>query len=131
MLSRILSLLGRTPARVGPLSPSDPPAPSVELAPPIARAIQPGVTLYDEGQPVRRVCVKKYAAGKSYAWISGPDEYAAVAGQCLIRSFSTISYIIEDSFRRRMREKGVPDDVIEEFLRGASVDDEAYLVDPE
>jgi hypothetical protein len=131
MLSRILSLLGRTAARVTRPSPPDPPAPPVEPVRSQARTIQPDVTLYDEGQPVRRVCVKKYGAGKSFAWISGPDEYAAAAGQCLIRSFSTISYIMEDLFRERMRERGVPDAVTDEFLRSARINDESFLTEPE
>jgi len=130
MLSRVLSFLGRTPSRaISPATPDRPASPA-EPVRPLARTLQPGVILYDEGQPIRRVCVKKYGAGKSYAWISGPDEYAVVAAECLLRSFTTI-YIMEDLFRGRMRERGVPDAVIDEFLRGARVDDEAFLAEPE
>jgi hypothetical protein len=71
--------------------------------------------------------VRKYGAGKSDAWMVGPSEYAEVASECLLRSFTTYSYIMEDLFRERMRQRGVPEGVIDEFLRGAEVNDEAFL----
>jgi hypothetical protein len=82
----------------------------------------------DETKP-RRVSVRKYGAGKSSARMTGPARFAAIAEDALGRSFTTQAILLADQFRDLMRKKGVPDDVIEEFLRSLSIDDESYLTE--
>ena len=54
---------------------------------------------------------------------------AAVAEEMLRRSFTTQAVILADQFRALMRGKGVPDDVIDIFVRSIAIDDESYLTD--
>lgn len=86
-----------------------------------------GISLYDEGQPTRRLLVRKFGAGKGMARMKGPADYANVAAECLRDSFTTMAHIMEDMFRQRMAARGVPESVIEEFLRSATIDDETFL----
>lgn len=86
-----------------------------------------GISLYDAGQPTRRLLVRKFGAGKAVARMRGPADYAEIAADCLRGSFTTMASIIEEQFRERMASRGVPASVIEEFLRGATVDDETFL----
>jgi hypothetical protein len=83
----------------------------------------------DEEAKQRRISVRKYGAGKSSARMTGPTEFAAAAEEALIRSFTTQAVILADQFRTLMRKKGVPGNVIEEFLQSVSIDDESYLAD--
>ena len=78
---------------------------------------------------LRRVAVRKFGAGQSRAGMTGPREHAAAAAAALTRAFTTESIIVRDRFRALMRESGVPEVAIEEFLRTAWIDDEAYLTD--
>ena len=80
----------------------------------------------DDSRP-RRISVRKFGAGKSSAGMTGPAEYAAAAADALTRSFTTQAVIHGDQFRDLMRKRGVPDQVIEAFLKSASIDDESYL----
>jgi hypothetical protein len=82
----------------------------------------------DETKP-RRVSVRKYGAGKSSARMTGPARFAAIAEEALGRSLTTQAILLADQFRDLMRKKGVPDDVIEEFIRSLSIDDESYLTE--
>jgi hypothetical protein len=82
----------------------------------------------DETRP-RRVSVRKFGAGKSSARMTGPAEYAAAAEEALSRSFTTRAVVLADQFRELMRKKGVPDDVIDGFLRSVAIDDESYLTE--
>ena len=74
-----------------------------------------------------RVLVRKYGAGKSRARMSGPAEFVVAAQEALARSFTTRAVVLADQFRALMKQKGVPDDVIEKFLSSVSIDDESYL----
>ena len=86
-----------------------------------------GIGSTDPDEPERRVIVRKYGAGKSTASMTGPAEYVKVAAECLLRSFTTKSYVVQDQFRMLMRGRGVPESVIDDFLGSAWVDDEAFL----
>jgi hypothetical protein len=86
-----------------------------------------GIGFLDPDEPERRVIVRKYGAGKSTAGMTGPAEYVKVAAECLVRSFTTKSYVVQDQFSQLMRDRGVPASVIAEFLRSVWVDDEAFL----
>jgi len=90
-----------------------------------------GIGLLDAGQPVRGLVVKKYGDGKSTAGMKGPAEYVEVAAECLMQSFTTKSYIMQEKFWQLMRARGVPAPVIGDFLRDAWVDDESYLRQPD
>jgi hypothetical protein len=83
----------------------------------------------NEEAKLGRTSVRKYGAGKSSARMTGPAEFIAAAQEALARSFTTQAVILQDQFRVLMQKQGVPEDVIEEFLRSASVDDESYLTD--
>jgi hypothetical protein len=74
-----------------------------------------------------RVSVRKYGAGKSIARMTGPSEFIAVAEEALARSFTTRAVVLADQFRDLMQQKGVPENVIREFLSSVSIDDESYL----
>lgn len=76
-----------------------------------------------------KFAVKKYAAGQSIAWMVGSSQHATAAAESLLRSFTTTSVIVHDRFRELMRERNVPEDVVEQYLRSAWIDDEAYLTD--
>ena len=71
--------------------------------------------------------VKKYGAGHAELRATGPKEFAAAAERAWVRSLTCLSVILPDQFRESMREAGAPDEVIEAFLHGAWLDDEAYL----
>lgn len=86
-----------------------------------------GVGSLDPDEPERCLVVRKYGAGKSTAGMTGPAKYVKAAAECLVRSFTTKSYVVQGQFRQLMRECGVPESVIEDFLRSAWVDDEAFL----
>lgn len=86
-----------------------------------------GIGFLDAGEPERRLIVKKYGAGKSTAGMTGPAEYVQVAAECLARSFTTKSYVVEGQFRQLMRGRGVPESVIDGFLSSCWIDDEAFL----
>ena len=86
-----------------------------------------GISLYDDGQPSRRLLVRKFGAGKGMARMKGPAEYVDVAAECLRDSFTTMAHIMEDRFREHMAARGVPKSVVEEFLRSATIDDETFL----
>ena len=45
------------------------------------------------------------------------------------RCFTTQAIVLADQFREMQRAKGVPEDVIEDFLRSMEIDDESYLTD--
>ena len=86
-----------------------------------------GISLYDDGQAMRRLLVRKFGAGKGMARMKGPAEYVDVAAECLRDSFTTVAHIMEDRFRERMAARGVPTSAVEEFLRSATIDDETFL----
>ena len=86
-----------------------------------------GIGFLDPDEPERRLVVRKYGAGKSTAGMTGPAEYVKVAAECLVRSFTTKSYVVQDQFSQLMRERRVPASVIADFLRSAWVDDESFL----
>lgn len=86
-----------------------------------------GISLYDSGEPTRRLLVRKFGAGKAVARMRGPADYAEIAAECLRGSFTTMASVIEEQFRERMASRGVPASVVEEFLRSATVDDETFL----
>ena len=86
-----------------------------------------GISLYDDDQPMRRLLVRKFGAGKGMARMKGPAEYVDVAAECLRDSFTTRAHIMKVLFRERMAARGVPESVIEEFLRSATIDDETFL----
>ena len=54
---------------------------------------------------------------------------AAVAEEMLRRSFTTQAVILADQFRELMKGKGVPDEVIDAYVRSIAIDDESYLSD--
>ena len=83
----------------------------------------------DEESKPRRISVRKFGAGKSAARMTGPAEFAAAAEEALRRSFTTQAVILADQFRELMRGKGVPDEVIDMFVRSIAIDDESYLAD--
>ena len=78
---------------------------------------------------MKKVVVRKYGAGQSFAVMEGPAEYAEQAKAALMRAFTTRSVIIEEQFRQLMRASGVPDQATDQFLAAARIDDEAYLTD--
>ncbi len=80
----------------------------------------------NDDQP-RRVSVRKFGAGKSSARVTGPARFAAAATEALERSFTTQAIVHHEQFRALMRKHGVPDDVIEEYVRSIVIDDESYL----
>ena len=82
----------------------------------------------NDDQP-RRVSVRKFGSGKSSARMVGPSRFAAAATDALNRSFTTQAIVHFQQFRALMRKHGVPDDVIEEFVRSAVIDDESYLTE--
>jgi hypothetical protein len=88
-----------------------------------------GIGFLDEGEAERRLIVKKYGAGKSTAGMTGPAEYVEAAAECLVRSFTTKSYVEQNQFRQLMRERRVPESVIDGFLGSCWIDDEAFLRD--
>jgi hypothetical protein len=75
----------------------------------------------------RRVSVRKFGAGKSNVRVTGPSRFSAAATDALNRSFTTQAIVHLEQFRALMRKQGVPDDVIEEFVRSIVIDDESYL----
>ena len=71
----------------------------------------------------------KYGAGKSRAVMTGAAEFSAAAEEALGRCFATQAIVLADQFREMQRATGVPEDVIEDFLRSMEIDDESYLTD--
>jgi hypothetical protein len=65
----------------------------------------------DAPSQLRRICVRRYAAGKAFVCTYGAPRVDA------------------NRFRALMRAEGIPDAAIEEYLDHAVVDDEAWLQD--
>lgn len=83
--------------------------------------------MVDEEAKQGSVSVRKFGAGKSDALMTGPTEFIAAAQEALARSFTTRAVVLADQFRVLMQQRGVPAEVIEEFLDSVSIDDESYL----
>lgn len=76
-----------------------------------------------------QVLVRRYAAGKVFASMTGNPEYAARAEAALQRSLVIEAVIDVDRFLGLMRAAGVPDEVSADFLESSAVGDEAWLQD--
>lgn len=83
----------------------------------------------DAEPDVRRICVKRYAAGKAIAHTRGDPAFAEQARRALQQSLVLVARIDGERFHRAMREQGVPDAVIQAYFGGITVDDEAWFQD--
>ena len=73
------------------------------------------------------IMVKKYGAGRAVLGVTGPAEFARAAREAMVGALTCYSVILPDHFRESMRAAGAPDEVIDEFLHSAWIDDEVYL----
>lgn len=76
------------------------------------------------------VWVKGYPEGKIVYGLTGPGEYVEQAREALsspgVRQVRP--YVVDWLFTERMQERGVPQEVIDEFLASARYDDESCSV---
>lgn len=75
------------------------------------------------------IFVKRYAAGKAFAFAHGDPGYAEQARRALARALVMEVKIDRARFVEVMREQGVPDLAIGRWLASTSVTDEAWLQD--
>jgi hypothetical protein len=73
------------------------------------------------------IFVKRYAAGKAFAFADGDAEYAAQARRALARSLITEVKLDHARFITMMRDEGVPALEIGRYLSSVSITDEAWL----
>jgi hypothetical protein len=72
------------------------------------------------------VHVKRYPQGKMVYMLKGPRAYEEQALEALKTPgvCQVMPYVWEQGFAGKMRQLGVPEDAIDEFLRNATFDDE-------
>lgn len=76
-----------------------------------------------------RLIVKRYAAGKAFAFADGAPEFAREAESALQQCVVVEAVVDELRFLRLMRERGVPDDVSLAYLRSVTLMNEAWFQD--
>ena len=75
------------------------------------------------------VIIKRYAAGKAFACATGDRAFSATAGDALARSLVMDIRVDRERFVAFMRERGVPEQVIEDYVESMRITDEAWLQD--
>jgi len=71
--------------------------------------------------------VKLYAHGKIGLLFDGPEAYRKVAEACFKRALDIRVTVNDIEFVRAMRDQGVPEAVIKQFLDTCSLIDEVHL----
>ena len=71
--------------------------------------------------------VKLYAHGKIGLLFDGPEEYQSIAEECFKRALDVHITVDDIRFVRAMRDRGVTEAAINEFLKTCSVIDEVHL----
>jgi len=71
--------------------------------------------------------VKLYAHGKIGLLFDGPEEYRKIAEECFERALVVHVTVDDIRFARAMRDRGVTEAAINEYLETCSVIDEVHL----
>ena len=86
-----------------------------------------GIHKRDDG--VAEVFMRRYAAGKCFAFAAGDARYAKEAQAAMQRAISLCLAFSPQQFLEAMRKSGVPDDVIAAYVKTVTTSDETYFKD--
>ena len=78
---------------------------------------------------VAEIVMRRYAAGKCFAFAAGDARYAKQAEAALRRAISLQPVFSPQQFLDEMRRNGVPDDISAAYIKTAKATDETYFKD--
>jgi hypothetical protein len=87
------------------------------------------VSIHKRVDGVAEVFMRRYAAGKCFAFTAGDPRYAKEAEVAMRRSVSLHTVFSPEQFLAEMRKNGVPDEISAAYIRSASTTDETYYKD--
>jgi hypothetical protein len=76
--------------------------------------------------PKGTISFKRYAKGKYFAWVKGELDYHDAVQWALNRCVDLKVTFDEEAFQTELRQRGVPEEAIKEYLRSYTTSNDTY-----